>query len=137
MACGILPAAVNASMDDDSREELRTLQLDYLLSARETVDLIRQHALTLASRNQFKTAFPVLLYLSHQLKGSGGTLGFPKISDIAGRLSGELNRFLDDAGPRPDPGELSGSMVALSDELDSSIAEAEQALRTHSLIDGT
>jgi hypothetical protein len=100
------------------QDELRALQLDYLNSTRDTVQLMKQHGKSLSSRKQFKTAFPVLLYLSHQLKGSGGSLGFPEITDLAAKMSSELNLFLDDTTPRPAPGDLSRAVTALSEQLE-------------------
>lgn len=104
---------------DVPADELRELQLEYLTSTRETVQLMKQHGKSLSSRKQFKTAFPVLLYLSHQLKGSGGSLGFPQITELASKMSGELNQFLDDVSPRPEPGDLSRAVIALADEMES------------------
>lgn len=124
-------------MSDVPADEIRNLQLDYLLSARETVQMMKEHAASLGSRRQFKTAFPVLLYLTHQLKGSGGTLGFGRISELAAQMAGELNRFLDDAAPRPDPGELSSSIVGITTELENVINSAEQELRATALVNGT
>jgi chemotaxis protein histidine kinase CheA len=124
-------------MSDVPADEIRNLQLDYLLSARETVQMMKEHAESLGSRRQFKTAFPVLLYLTHQLKGSGGTLGFGRISELAAQMAGELNRFLDDAAPRPDPGELSSSIVGITTELGNVIDSAERELRATALVDGT
>ena len=99
-------------------DELRALQLDYLSSTRDTVKLMRQHGKALGSRKEFKTAFPVLLYLSHQLKGSGGSLGFPEVTELAARMSSELNQFLDDVSPRPAPGDLSRAVMTIADEME-------------------
>lgn len=87
-------------------EELRELQISYLDSTAESIGVLRGHVESLPNSGQFKTSFPVLLYLAHQLKGSGGTLGFPAISDIADELASDLESFLDDTEARPDPQEL-------------------------------
>ena len=119
----------DAALDD----ELRTLQLDYLRDVREKVGMMKGHCDALSSARNFKTSFPVLLYLSHQLKGSGGSLGFPQISELAEKLNGELNSFLDGDEVRPTPVELSRSAVHLITRLQDVAAEAETALGAQSL----
>jgi HPt (histidine-containing phosphotransfer) domain-containing protein len=109
-------------------DDLRDLQIDYLRTTKETVPSLRRHAHSLASRKQFKSSFPVLLYLAHQLKGSGGSLGFPRVTEIAAEMSLHLNEFLDDAVPRPTPEELSKSMVILASELESELTARIAAL---------
>ena len=116
---------------DVSRDELRELQLDYLASTRDTAKLMKKHGESLGSRKLFKTAFPVLLYLSHQLKGSGGSLGFPEITALATRMSGQLNDFLDDLTPRPSPDEMSKSVIELARELEDAVDTAEKELKHH------
>jgi len=104
-------------MDDDMRD----LQRDYLADLRRTVVQMREHGRGLTSN--FKSAFPALLFLAHQLKGSGGSLGFPRISELARKMSEELNLFLDEEhASRPTPEELSQTLMALSGELESEIA---------------
>lgn len=122
--------------DPDLDQELRTLQLDYLVDVREKINVLKNHSDALASARNFKTSFPVLLYLSHQLKGSGGSLGFPEISDLAEKLNGELNGFLDGDEVRPTPVELSRTASILIARLENVVTEAEMSLRTHALIDG-
>jgi chemotaxis protein histidine kinase CheA len=98
--------------------ELADLQRDYLADVATTIKEIREHGRLLGERGAFKNAFPKLLFLAHQLKGSGGSLGFPRISDVAHSMHHELNLFLDDERvDRPTPEELSRKIVALSDEL--------------------
>jgi HPt (histidine-containing phosphotransfer) domain-containing protein len=95
--------------------ELNEIQNEYLASV--DVEAIRQHAHGLA-QGSFKESFPKLLFEAHNLKGSGGSLGFPRISEIAEQMRHELNRFLDDERvDRPTPEELSRKLVALTDEL--------------------
>lgn len=97
--------------------ELGEIQNEYLAQLNGTVDAMRRHARGLAE-GAFGDAFPKLLFEAHQLKGSGGSLGFPRISEIADRMRRELSLFLDDARTdRPTPEELSRTLVALTDEL--------------------
>src|ERR1700704_3356485 len=104
-------------------DELRELQRDYLRDLGETIMVIRQHGEGLAARGSFKTSFPALLFLAHQLKGSGGSLGFPRITELPRRMSHELNLFLDDEhSPRPTPQQLSESLLMISGELEREVA---------------
>ena len=117
-------------MDLSAEDELRELQRDYLTDVREKLSLIRENASSLARSRQFKTSFPVLLFLTHQLKGSGGSLGFPRITDVARKINLELNRYLeDDSYPRPTLAELSKSVEALSEQLGEAVDESERAVR--------
>ncbi|HEY0591443.1 MAG TPA: hypothetical protein VGF40_06730, partial [Thermoanaerobaculia bacterium] len=109
------PADMCAAPSQD--EELQQIQRDYLADLDEQVGLVRMHARALGSRAKFKTSYPVLLYIAHQLKGSGGTIGFPEISAVGTRLSESLDTFLSDTEKRPSPGELSKRVSALADEL--------------------
>lgn len=112
---------------DVSLEELRELQIDYLADVRDKVHLIQQHARNLGAPKRFKTSFPLLLFLSHQLKGSGASLGFPRISELARDMSEQLNLFLDDeAGARPSPQQLSAGVIAISVELENALKSAER-----------
>ena len=109
-------------------DDLHDLQLDYLSDLRPTMDQIREHSEQLAKQSSFGTAFPSLLFLAHQLKGSGGSLGFPRISELAGRMREELNLFLDQEQVQPTLPELSQRLLALSSELDREVREAKHAL---------
>ncbi|HVT02945.1 MAG TPA: Hpt domain-containing protein [Thermoanaerobaculia bacterium] len=117
-------------MTEVSQEDLHALQVDYLNDAREKLRLLREHAESLGIRKRFKTSFPILLYLSHQLKGSGGSLGFPAISEVAAKLSTALNEYLEEeAEPRPDPQHLSLTLMRLASDLEHILGEAEKSLR--------
>src|SRR5438067_7302094 len=97
---------------------LADLQRDYLADLETTIATMREQGRALGERGAFKEAFPKLLFLSHQLKGSGGSLGFPDISSVADEMRRELNLFLDDErADRPTPEQLSRKIVALTDEL--------------------
>lgn len=114
---------------DVSLEELRELQIDYLTDVRDKLPLLRRHAKDLGTRKRFKTSFPLLLFLSHQLKGSGASLGFPRISELATAMSEELNLFLDDeAEERRTPQQLSANVIAIADELDRTVKSCEAEL---------
>jgi HPt (histidine-containing phosphotransfer) domain-containing protein len=110
-------------------DELKLLQLEYLLDIQEKIEQVRQHARALERKNSFRTSFPVLLYLAHQMKGSGGSLGFDEISRIAAMMSSSLNRYLDDSTPRPKGAELASDVLRLAGELGSAAESAEQSLR--------
>jgi HPt (histidine-containing phosphotransfer) domain-containing protein len=108
-------------------EDLRQLQLDYLTDVREKIAVIRRHGRSL--ERTFKQSFPALLFLAHQLKGSGGSLGFPHITELAERMKRELNLFLDDeVAHRPRPQDLAATLAALSNELEQEVTAAEKSL---------
>ena len=111
-------------------EELRSLQRDYLENVHETALRLRQQSLDLGSHDRFKDSFPELLFVAHQLKGSGGSLGFPRITELARRMSDELNLFLDHTRVhRPSPEELSEMLIVLSHELERAVSAAQQSLQ--------
>jgi HPt (histidine-containing phosphotransfer) domain-containing protein len=106
-------------------DSLRDLQRDYLTDVRQIAGRIRQHGLSLGDQQQFAAAFPELLFLSHQLKGSGGSLGFPAITDVARKIQEELNLFLKEAQvSRPTPEQLSKKVLDLSTELERAVDSA-------------
>jgi len=106
-------------------DDLRDLQRDYLLDLRRVIDRLREHGRGLGDHAQFKDAFPEVLFIAHQLKGSGGSLGFPAISDVALRIRQELTSFLDQqSATRPTPEELSQHVLALSGELERAVDSA-------------
>jgi chemotaxis protein histidine kinase CheA len=109
-------------------EDLQTLQRDYLADVHETALRVRQHGLGLET--QFKDVFPELLFVAHQLKGSGGSLGFPRITELARRMSDELSLFMDQTEvQRPTPEELSEMLIVLSHELERAVSAAQQGLK--------
>jgi HPt (histidine-containing phosphotransfer) domain-containing protein len=109
-------------------EEIRSLQRDYLENVNATAVRLRQHCLGLGS--QFKSAFPELLFVAHQLKGSGGSLGFPRITELARRMSDDLSLFLDQTQlQRPTPEELSEKLIVLSHELEREVSAAQRSLQ--------
>jgi chemotaxis protein histidine kinase CheA len=111
-------------------DELRQLQRDYLADVQQTVARMREYGRDLGAHGSFKNSFPPLLFLAHQLKGSGGSLGFPRISDVARRIGDELNLFLDQKQvPRPTPEQLSEALLMLSSELEREVTTARQTLQ--------
>jgi len=105
--------------------EMRALRREYLHDVLEKAALLKEHGQALSVRKRFKTSFPVLLYISHQLKGSGGSLGFPEITELAKKISVELNQFLEaDSDPRPTPQKLSQSVVSIATDLENTTREA-------------
>lgn len=116
-------------MDAGDLQELHDLQLDFLGSTRDSLETLRKHAASLASQRMFKSAFPVLLYLLHQMKGSGGSLGFPRVTELAARMHSELNLFLDESEERPTPEQLSASLLQLADELEQELEQSVRELR--------
>jgi HPt (histidine-containing phosphotransfer) domain-containing protein len=110
-------------------DSLRDLQRDYLTDLRQVIDRMREHGRCLGDQQSFAASFPELLFLAHQLKGSGGSLGFPGITNVARRISDELNLFLDEQqAARPTPEDLSKKLLALSGELEREVATARQTL---------
>ena len=111
-------------------DELRDLQRDYLTDLRQTALRMREQSRDLGTHDRFKDSFPDLLFLAHQLKGSGGSLGFPRITDVAKRMAEELKLFLDQAEVRrPTPDELSEALIVLSNELEREVTAAQQRLQ--------
>ena len=105
-------------------EELRALQQDYLQNVHETAVRVRRQS------QDLKTSFPELLFVAHQLKGSGGSLGFPRITELARRMSDELSLFFDPAETqRPTPEELSEMLIVLSHELEREVTAAQHRLQ--------
>lgn len=113
---------------DVPADELRQLRLDFLGELDEKITLIRRHGESLTSRNRFKTAYPVLLYLAHQIRGSGGTIGFPRISELGATLASRLDAFLDDSAPRPEPKELAVGVLEIAGQLSSEVKSAGEQL---------
>jgi HPt (histidine-containing phosphotransfer) domain-containing protein len=109
--------------------ELIDLQREYLADVTRSIETMRSHGRGLAEQGTFKSAFPALLFLAHQLKGSGGSLGFPGISEVARAMTHELNQFLDEErADRPTPEQLSRTLTALTSELEQAVATARADL---------
>ena len=96
-ACALHDAAqLDANVDHRLKQVL--VGLDRLLGKE------LEHGHNLGDHTRFPESFPELLFLSHQLKGSGGSFGFPAITDVARRINEKLKLFLDqEQVPRPTP----------------------------------
>lgn len=105
-------------------DELLAIRREYLDDMKRTAEVVRTHARALRDSKRFKTSFPVLLYTAHQIKGSGGTLGFPAISQIGSEMAASLSSFLDDSTERPSAQSLSESVGELSRRLDEALENA-------------
>lgn len=118
--------ALNPSMTN----ELLDLRRDYLTDVRQTAARMREQSRGLGEHDRFKDSFPELLFLAHQLRGSGGSLGFPKISEVARTMTEQLNHFLDPSEiDRPTPDQLSKTLISLSQELEREAAAAQRSLQ--------
>ncbi|HKB80437.1 MAG TPA: Hpt domain-containing protein [Thermoanaerobaculia bacterium] len=107
-------------------EEIERLQREYLSEIRRRIGEVRANAQRLRLDQQFKNAFPSLLFAAHQLKGSGGALGFPRISNVGQQMTETLTLFLDETGAsRPTPAQLSDSLLELSRQLEDELARCE------------
>jgi chemotaxis protein histidine kinase CheA len=110
-------------------DDLRELQRDYLVDVRSAIDVLRTHGRDLGGVSGFKDSFPALLFMAHQLKGSGGSFGFPRITEVARKIGDELSLFLDDQhATRPTPAQLSETLLQLSGELEQEVVTAQQTL---------
>ncbi|MFN2442599.1 MAG: Hpt domain-containing protein [Thermoanaerobaculia bacterium] len=105
-------------------DELEGIRRDYLEDMKRTAANVRSHAIALGDGKRFKTSFPVLLYSAHQIKGSGGMLGYPELSEIGSKMAVVLGSFLEETEPRPTARSLSTSIQELSNELDEALARA-------------
>jgi len=115
----------------DDNAELELLRREYLADVLEKIELFKQHGRGLGDGKHFKASFPALLFLSHQLKGSGGSVGFPKISEVAREIGVALNQYLeDDTVPRPTSRELSATIIRLSSELEREVRSRADEVRS-------
>ena len=105
-------------------DELEMIRKDYLDDMKRMAANVRTHAGALTEKKRFKTSFPVLLYSAHQIKGSGGMLGFPELTEIGSRMAEVLGSFLEESEARPSAASLASSLTALSAELDAALARA-------------
>lgn len=108
-------------------EALAELRAEYLRDCEEKLAVIRQQAKALSTRNGFKTAFPILLFITHQLKGSGGSLGFTAISEKAKALHTRLSECLEIGQPQADLQELAKEMSSRADDLEDAIRSCRLA----------
>lgn len=105
-------------------ELIRKLREDYLQDCEEKVLLIQQQAKALGTRAGFKSAFPILLYVTHQLKGSGGSYGFTAISEGALRLHTRLSDHLEIGQAPAELPDLAAEIGELSESLGAAVRSA-------------
>jgi chemotaxis protein histidine kinase CheA len=105
-------------------DELEMIRNDYLEDMKRMAANVRTHASALTEKKRFRTSFPVLLYSAHQIKGSGGMLGFPELTEIGSKMAEVLGSFLEESEARPTAASLASSLVALSAELDDALVRA-------------
>ena len=96
-------------------QELNDLRREFLVEAREKV-IEMQSAV---SGGQTPDSGERLVYLAHQLKGSGGSYGFPAISDRAA----EIEKAAEGA-----PGDE--AIPALREHVSALLAEVDRCLRS-------
>jgi HPt (histidine-containing phosphotransfer) domain-containing protein len=101
--------------------ELNELKREFLDEAREKVDEM-QSILDVGLRDS--ASLDRLAYLAHQLKGSGGSYGYPQISDDATELEKAIESL---AGNNGDPGALDAKIrlhvTNLRNEIDGAVKE--------------
>ena len=105
-------------------ELIDKLRHDYLQDCQEKIQLIQQQARALGTRAGFKTAFPILLYVTHQLKGSGGSYGFTAISEGAMRLHSRLSDHLEIGQAPADLPKLAEDIATLAETLGAAVSSA-------------
>ena len=98
--------------------ELNELKREFLDEAREKVDEMQN----VLGRVTEQESLDRLAYLAHQLKGSGGSYGYQRISTDAAELEKAVEAI---AGGKsgPPPEKLQQYVVALRSEIDRASAE--------------
>jgi HPt (histidine-containing phosphotransfer) domain-containing protein len=98
--------------------ELNELKREFLDEAREKVDEMQ----TVLGRGTEQDSLDRLAYLAHQLKGSGGSYGYQRISTDAAALEKAVEAIAGgDSGAPPE--KLQQYVVALRSEIDRAAAE--------------
>ena len=92
--------------------ELNELRREFLDEAREKVDEMQSALEKVRERD----ALDRLAYLAHQLKGSGGSYGYQRISTDAAQLEKAVESITD--GGTSDSGSLERYVVSLRTEID-------------------
>ncbi|HET6883025.1 MAG TPA: response regulator, partial [Pirellulales bacterium] len=82
-------AKIEAGLEGNDARGYRDLQRDFLASLSETV---AQACCALDHRD-----YSSLAAIAHTLRGSGGTLGFPELTELAERLESAVERRQDDS----------------------------------------
>lgn len=97
--------------------ELNELRREFLDEAREKVDEMQ----STLSRVREREALDRLAYLAHQLKGSGGSYGYQRISTDAAELEKAVEAMTEE--PAPDSGPLASYVTSLRAEIDRAASE--------------
>ena len=92
--------------------EFDELKREFLAEAEEKVKEIQG---LLDAGHDSRESLDRMLYLSHQLKGAGGSYGFARISTEAAGLEKELESWM--ASNLPPTDEIQSRMSALSEEV--------------------
>jgi chemotaxis protein histidine kinase CheA len=92
--------------------EFDDLKREFLVEAEEKVREIQN---LLDGGSESRESLDRMLYLSHQLKGAGGSYGFARISTEAAAIEGALEKWVaSNLQPKP---EMESRMAALTAEV--------------------
>lgn len=91
--------------------ELNELRREFLVEARGKVNEMR----SALEAGRSPESLERLVYLAHQLKGSGGSYGYPAISDNAAEVEKALEES-DSGAPLPE--QIQQHMLRLSSEIE-------------------
>ncbi len=99
--------------------ELDELKREFLAEALEKVDEIQANVTGQRSRESLDR----LIYLAHQLKGSGGSYGFQRISTDAAELEKAVERVVKGEGNETVDAQILQYASSLRDEIESRTRE--------------
>jgi HPt (histidine-containing phosphotransfer) domain-containing protein len=99
--------------------ELNELKREFLDEAREKVDEMQTAIGTVEERSSLDR----LAYLAHQLKGSGGSYGYQRISLDAAELEKVVESLTDGTGNGSDAEKIQQYVVNLRTEIDRALTE--------------
>ena len=99
--------------------ELNELKREFLDEAREKVDEMQ----TALGSVEERSSLDRLAYLAHQLKGSGGSYGYQRISLDAAELEKVVESLTDGNGNGSDAEKIQQYVVNLRTEIDRALVE--------------
>lgn len=102
--------------------ELNELKREFLDEAREKVDEMQTAVGSVSERPSLDR----LAYLAHQLKGSGGSYGYQRISLDAAELEKVVESLTDGNGNGSDAEKIQQYVANLRDEIDRALIELER-----------
>jgi len=106
--------------------ELDELKREFLDEAREKVDEMQTALGSVGERSSLDR----LAYLAHQLKGSGGSYGYQRISLDAAEMEKVVESMTDGNGSGSDAEKIQQCVVNLRTEIDRALTELQpQGLR--------